>query len=140
MTKNNCPHTDTIRLTPIGTLSSPLTNFAETPKNFTISDIKGTIDILPEYLEAMDGIQAGDTIVVLFWFHQARRDILRVHPRGDTNRPKRGVFATRSPIRPNPIAISELKVISITGTKIEVNHVDALDQTPVLDIKKAIKV
>ena len=92
----------------------------------------------PEYQEGLDGIAPGQTIVVLFWLHQASRDILKVYPRGDRTKGLRGVFATRSPVRPNPIAISELKVLAIHGNKLEVSGLDILDGTPILDIKKKI--
>lgn len=78
------------------------------------------------------------TIVVLFWLHEASRDILKVYPRGDKSKGLRGVFATRSPARPNPIAISELKVLTIHGNHLEVSGLDILDGTPIVDIKKMI--
>jgi L-fuculose-phosphate aldolase len=76
--------------------------------------------------------------VVLFWLHQARRDLLKVYPRGDRSRGLRGVFATRSPVRPNPIALSELMVLRIRDNVIEVAGVDVIDGTPILDIKSAV--
>jgi tRNA (adenine37-N6)-methyltransferase len=98
----------------------------------------GTLEIYPEYQEGLDGIEVGQIIVVLFWLHQSTRDVLKVYPRGDRSRGLRGVFATRSPMRPNPIAISELQVLAIRGNCIEVSGLDILDGTPVLDIKKKI--
>jgi tRNA-Thr(GGU) m(6)t(6)A37 methyltransferase TsaA len=126
-------------LTPIGILHGDLKDRKDTPKNFDESEHRGVIEIFPPYEEAMDGIEEGQTIVVLFWLHQARRDILRVHPRGDTSRPMRGVFATRSPVRPNPIAVSELLVTGIDGLRIHVKGLDILDGTPVVDIKNVIR-
>ena len=125
-----------ITLQPIGILHCGLTSTKQTPKNFTESTEEGVLEINEAYVEGLDGIEPGDTIIVLFWFHQANRSLLTVHPRGDASRPKRGVFSTRSPARPNPIAVSELKVTSISHNKISVTGVDALDKTPVLDIKK----
>ncbi|MBU4235053.1 MAG: SAM-dependent methyltransferase, partial [Proteobacteria bacterium] len=75
---------------------------------------------------------------VLFWLHEASRDILKVYPRGEKSKGLRGVFATRSPVRPNPIAISELKVLAIQGNYLEVSGLDILDGTPIVDIKKMI--
>ena len=127
-----------IVLTPIGILHGDLKTREETPKNYDESEHEGVIEVLPPYRQALEGIEPGQTIVVLFWLHKARRDILRVHPRGDTTRPIRGVFATRSPVRPNPVAISELLVTAVNGLKIEVRGVDVFDGTPVIDIKKRI--
>jgi len=124
---------------PIGILHGDLKDRRETPKNYDESEHCGVIEIYPPYEEAMGGIKEGQTIVVLFWLHQARRDILRVHPRGDTSRPMRGVFSTRSPVRPNPIAVSELLVTGIDGLCIHVKGLDILDGTPVVDIKNAIR-
>jgi L-fuculose-phosphate aldolase len=76
--------------------------------------------------------------VVLFWLHQSDREVLQVYPRGDRSRGLRGVFATRSPMRPNPIAVSELKVLAIHGHRLEVSGLDILDGTPIIDIKKQI--
>lgn len=127
-----------LRLQIIGVLHSDITSREDAPKNFNESDRAGTLEIYPEYQEGLDGIVAGQTIVVLFWLHQATRDILKVYPRGDVSKGLRGVFATRSPIRPNPIAISELEVLSIHGNLLEVSGLDILDGTPIVDIKKKI--
>ena len=123
---------------PIGILHCELKSRAQTPKNYDISPHVGTIEIYPEFLAALEGIHKGNTIVVLFWLDRADRDILRVYPRGDKSKPKRGVFSTRSPVRPNPIAISELLVEDIKDTYIKVRGVDILDSTPVIDIKSKI--
>lgn len=122
----------------IGVLRGDITSRADAPKNFTESERTGTLEIYPEYRAALDGISPGQTIVVLFWLHQAERDILQVYPRGDRSKGLRGVFATRSPVRPNPIAISELTVLSIQDNRIEVSGLDILDGTPIVDIKKKI--
>jgi tRNA (adenine37-N6)-methyltransferase len=88
--------------------------------------------------DGLDGIVVGQTIVVLFWLHRATRDVLKVYPRGDKSKGLRGVFATRSPVRPNPIAISELRVLAMNGNRLEVSGLDILDGTPMIDIKKKI--
>lgn len=128
-----------IDITPVGILHSDLKQKANAPKNYTESTIRGRLEIDPKYLEGMDGIQPGQTIVVLFWLHEAKRDLLKVYPRGDKNRGLRGVFSTRSPARPNPIALSELKVLKVQGNMIEVSGVDVIDGTPVLDIKSKVR-
>lgn len=127
-----------LKLRPIGVLHGDIRNREEAPKNYSESDRRGTIEIFPEYRDGLDGIEAGQTIVVLFWLDRSERDTLKVYPRGDRSRGLRGVFATRSPMRPNPIAISELKVLAVDGNRLEVLGLDILDGTPVVDIKKQI--
>lgn len=129
-----------IKITPIGIIHCSLESREDTPKNFDISTETGILEIFPEYAEALDGIKVGQTIVVLFWLHQAKRDLLKVYPRGDRSRGLHGVFSTRSPVRPNPIAISELEVIEIEDNNIKVRGVDVYNNTPILDIKKKLKV
>jgi tRNA-Thr(GGU) m(6)t(6)A37 methyltransferase TsaA len=127
-----------ITIEPIGILHCKLTSREHTPKNYDESNHVGTIEIHPEFIEGLDGIQTGDTIIVLFWLDRADRSILKVHPRGDKSKPKRGIFSTRSPVRPNPIAISELLVQDINENILKVKGLDILDSTPVIDIKKKI--
>ncbi|MBU0965665.1 MAG: tRNA (N6-threonylcarbamoyladenosine(37)-N6)-methyltransferase TrmO [Proteobacteria bacterium] len=122
----------------IGVLHCDIMSCVDAPKNFDESERVGTLEIYPEYQEGLDGIAPGQSIVVLFWLHKSSRDILKVYPRGDRSRGLHGVFATRSPVRPNPIAISELQVLAVQGNRIEVSGLDILDGTPILDIKKKI--
>jgi tRNA-Thr(GGU) m(6)t(6)A37 methyltransferase TsaA len=86
-------------------------------------------------LQGLDGIQAGDRLFVLCWFHMADRKTLRVHPRGNSAIPKRGVFATRSPDRPNPIGLCLVDVLAVEGPVLKVRGLDAVDGTPVVDLK-----
>jgi len=127
-----------LQLETIGFVHCDIKNQQDAPKNYSESERIGDLEIFPAYEDAIDGIVSGQTIVVLFWLHQAARDVLKVYPRGDKTRKIRGVFATRSPARPNPIAISELKVRSIRGNRLEVSGLDILDGTPIIDIKKTI--
>jgi tRNA (adenine37-N6)-methyltransferase len=120
----------------IGVLHGDIESIEDAPKYFDESDRTGTLEIFPEYLEGLDGIAEGQTIVVLFWLHKADRDVLKVYPRGDRSRGLRGVFATRSPVRPNPIAISELRVLAVEGNRLQVIGLDILNCTPIIDIKK----
>lgn len=122
----------------IGVLHGDITSRKDAPKCYDESDRTGILEIYPQFQEGLDGITPGQTIVVLFWLHQAARDVLKVYPRGDKSKGLRGVFATRSPLRPNPIAISELKVLDIDKNRIHVSGLDILDGTPILDIKKKI--
>jgi tRNA-Thr(GGU) m(6)t(6)A37 methyltransferase TsaA len=122
----------------IGVLHGDVTTLEDAPKNYDDSQRVGVLEIFPEYQEGLEGIVAGQTIVVLFWLHKSTRDILKVYPRGDRSRGLRGVFSTRSPVRPNPIALSELEVRAIHGNCLEVSGLDVLDGTPIIDIKKKI--
>ena len=131
--------TPEISITPIGVMRCGLKTTAETPAFYDESSEIGTMEICAPYREAMEGLEAGQKIVVLFWLHKAQRDLLKVYPRGDKSRGLRGVFTTRSPMRPNPIALSELTVLSVQDDHIEVSGVDVLDGTPILDIKSAAK-
>lgn len=127
-----------IDVTPIGLIHCQLKTAGDTPMNFSVSKERGTLEVFPEYQEAMAGLKVGQTLVALFWLHEARRDLLKVYPRGDKSRGLHGVFSTRSPMRPNPIAISELKILAIKDNVIEVFGVDVFDGTPLLDIKKKL--
>jgi len=129
---------DTAQLQFIGILHGDIKSVEDAPKNYDESDRIGTLEIYPEYREAMAGLAPGQTIMVLFWLHQASRDILQVYPRGDRSKGLRGVFATRSPVRPNPIAVSQLQILAIHDNEIEVSGLDILDETPIVDIKKRI--
>ncbi len=119
----------------IGKVHSDILRIEDAPKFHAESERTGTLEIYPQYQQGLDGIAAGQTIVVLCWFHQADRDALRVYPRGDKSKGLRGVFATRSPMRPNPIAVSELKVLAVNACRIEVSGLDILNGTPIVDIK-----
>lgn len=97
------------------------------------------VEILPEFLEAVDGLRNGDWIKLVLWFHEsdtpARRRVLKVHPYGNPKNPLTGVFATRSPYRPNPVALYTVRIHSIEGNRLYIDWVDAMDGTPVVDIK-----
>ena len=129
---------DPITLPPIGIMHCGLMSREDTPKNFDISTETGSLEIFLEYQEAMGEIEPGQILVVLFWLHEARRDLLKVYPRGDRSRGLHGVFSTRSPMCPNPVAISELEVIAIEDNNIKVLGVDVYNNTPILDIKKKL--
>ena len=97
------------------------------------------MEIAPEFQPALDGVRAGDDILLLTWLHQGRRDVLEVRPRGDLRNPITGVFATRSPDRPNPIGLHRVTVTRIDGTRLEVRPLEAIDGTPVVDIKPVLE-
>jgi tRNA-Thr(GGU) m(6)t(6)A37 methyltransferase TsaA len=96
------------------------------------------IEFEPDVLDGLRGIEAGDGLVILTWLDRADRDVLVVHPRGDTARPQAGVFTTRSHHRPNPIGLHQVEVLAIEGRRMKVSDLEALDGTPVLDVKPVL--
>ena len=96
------------------------------------------IVFLPEFGEAARDLREGDEVLVLTWLHRGRRDALSVHPRGDLSRPLTGVFATRSPDRPNPIGLHAVKIEAVEGGAITVRGLEAIDGTPVVDVKPSL--
>jgi tRNA-Thr(GGU) m(6)t(6)A37 methyltransferase TsaA len=122
-------------LRPVGWVESPLTDLASAPKQGDEGAPEATIVVEPEFAPALDGIAVGDAVLVLTWLDRADREVLTVHPRGDTSRPETGVFATRSPHRPNPIGLHRVRVLVIEADRLRVAGLEALDGTPVLDLK-----
>jgi tRNA-Thr(GGU) m(6)t(6)A37 methyltransferase TsaA len=125
-------------LIPIGHVESPLTDPADAPKQGGEGAPDAWLVLEPDVLEALDGTRPGDRVIVLTWLHRARRDVLRVHPRDDARNPLRGVFSTRSADRPNPIGLHEVEVLAIEGERVRVSPLEAVDGTPVLDVKPVI--
>jgi tRNA-Thr(GGU) m(6)t(6)A37 methyltransferase TsaA len=107
----------------------------EAPHQGRPAGVEADIVMEERFMQGLDGVKEGDRLFVLCWFHVSDRDTLRVHPRRDTAIAKRGVFATRSPDRPNPIGLCLVDVLTIEGSVIKVRGLDALDGTPVVDIK-----
>ena len=124
-----------LRVKPIGVIRSPLKDPSDAPSQGSEADIAGKLIVDECYRDAFLGLQRGQKIVILYWMHQAERDRLQVHPRGDRSRPLKGVFATRSPHRPNPIAMAVVEVLEVDGVNLVVRGLDAIDGTPLLDIK-----
>ena len=125
-------------VTPIGVVQSSLTDLDAAPRQGDEGAPDAWLAIAPEYAAALDGLAPGDDILVLTWLDRARRDVLRLHPRGDRTRPEEGVFATRSPHRPNPIGLPRATMVAIDGTRVHVRPLEALDGTPVVDIKPVL--
>ena len=119
-------------------MQSPLTDVAAAPNQGDEGAPDACLVFDPAVLEALDGISAGDEILVLTWFDRARRDVLRVHPRGDPSRPEQGVFSTRSPDRPNPIGLHRVRVLERHGLRVRVGPLEALDGTPIVDLKPVL--
>jgi len=129
--------TDVI-LTPIGRVESSLTDPSEAPKQGHEGAPDACLVVDPGVLDGLDGVVPGARMIVLTWLDRARRDVLRVHPRDDPTNPQRGVFSTRSADRPNPIGLHEVEVLSVDGARVRVRQLEALDGTPVLDLKPVI--
>ena len=127
-----------MELAPIGTVASPLTDPDAAPCQGDEGAPEAWLELVAEVAPALGGIAAGDELLVLTWLDRARRDVLEVHPRGDASRPLAGVFATRSPDRPNPIGLHRVTVLEIAGTRLRVGDLEALDGTPVLDLKPVL--
>jgi len=129
---------DEFTLHPVGHVVSPLTDRAAAPRQGPEGSPEAWLVFEPSVLDALDGLRAGDRIIVLTWLHLSPRDVLRTHPRNDTTVPMRGVFATRSPDRPNPIGLHLVEILSIEGPRLRVRDLEALDGTPILDVKPVL--
>ena len=126
-------------LQPIGSVCSELKSLADCPKQGQEGAPDAWLEIDPAYTEALEGLQVGQEILVLTWLHKARRDALQVHPRGNPDRPLRGVFATRSPHRPNPIGLHRVEIMDIDRQgRLRVRPLESLAGTPILDIKPVL--
>ena len=124
----------------IGVVRSELTNLEAAPRQGNEGAPDGWIEMDADVAEGLEGIAVGHEIVLITWFHMARRDILKLHPRREKTRPITGVFSTRSPDRPNPLGLHRVSVLEIAGNRIRVNPLEAIDGTPVVDIKPVLKI
>ena len=125
-------------LTPVGVVRSSLIERDQAPRQGGEGAPDAWLDIAASLLAGLDGLAAGQAIIVVTWLHQARRDVLNVHPRGDQNLPLTGVFATRSPDRPNPLGLHRVQILEIAGSKLRVGPLEAIDGTPIVDIKPVL--
>jgi tRNA-Thr(GGU) m(6)t(6)A37 methyltransferase TsaA len=126
------------QLHPIGIIRSPIKRRGEGPKQGREGASDAWLDIDPTFSQGLEGIAVEDEIIVITWLHVARRDESKVHPRGDQHQPMAGVFSTRSPDRPNPLGLHRVRVIDIVGSRLKVGPIEAIDGTPVVDIKPAL--
>jgi len=127
-------------LIPVGIVRSALTDRASAPRQGSEGAPAAWIDIADAFRVALDGLQVGQEVIVLTWFHQAERTVLQVRPRRNPEAPETGVFATRSPDRPNPIGLHRVTILEITGGRLRVEPLEAIDGTPVLDLKPVLAV
>ena len=127
-----------MELVRVATVESTLIDRAQAPKQGDEGAPEATLVFEEGFATALDGIATGDELVLLTWLDRASRDVLRVHPRDDETRPEQGVFSTRSADRPNPIGLHRVTVLSIDGPRMRVSGLEALDGTPVVDVKPAL--
>jgi tRNA-Thr(GGU) m(6)t(6)A37 methyltransferase TsaA len=128
----------TYRLHPVGWVESPLTDRDRAPKQGDEGAPPARVVFRPEVREAAADLRVGDQVLVLTWLHQGRRDVVAVHPRGDPDRPRQGVFSTRSADRPNPIGLHAVTIVGVEDDAITVSGLEAIDGTPVLDVKPVL--
>jgi tRNA-Thr(GGU) m(6)t(6)A37 methyltransferase TsaA len=128
-----------MELVPVARVESPLTDRESAPKQGDEGAPDAWIVFEERFADALDGIAAGDELLLLTWLDRAARDVLRVHPRSDPARAEQGVFGTRSPDRPNPIGLHRVTVLEIDGLRLRVSDLEALDGTPVVDVKPVLR-
>lgn len=123
----------------IGHIRSTLKVLEDAPRQGFEGAPDAWLELDPAYERGLLGIEAGDELVVITWLDRAERNVLQVRPRVDPNRPLTGVFSLRSPQRPNPLGLHRVSVRSIEGTRLRIGPIEALDGTPVVDIKAVIR-
>lgn len=127
------------KIQPIGVVRSPVTSRKEAPMQGYEGAPEAWLELEGAVAKGLLGIAAGDELIVLTWLHQARRDVLQVHPRGRRDAPLTGVFATRSPDRPNPVGLHRVTVLEVAGHRLRVRPLEAIDGTPIVDIKSVLR-
>jgi tRNA-Thr(GGU) m(6)t(6)A37 methyltransferase TsaA len=126
-------------LTVIGTVESPLVDRASAPKQGNEGAPEAWLVFADRVASGLDGLAPGDEIFVITWLHQSNREVLRVHPRDDPRNPEQGVFSTRSSDRPNPIGLHRVRIVAIDGLRFAVQNLEAVNGTPILDVKPVIE-
>jgi tRNA-Thr(GGU) m(6)t(6)A37 methyltransferase TsaA len=134
----NATPPDQNELRPIGHVESPLRSREAAPKQGDEGSPEAVLVFEREVSEGLRSLRAGEEAIVLTWLDRADRSVLSVHPRGDLARPEEGVFSTRSPDRPNPIGLHRVGIVAIDGLRLRVSDLEALDGTPILDLKPVL--
>lgn len=127
-----------LSLKPIGRVESPLSEPSSAPKQGSEGAPEAYLVFEPAVLDGLADLQVGERVIVLTWLDRADRDVLRVHPRDDLTAPLRGVFSTRSADRPNPIGLHLVEIVAVDGHILRVRDLEAVDGTPVLDVKPVL--
>jgi tRNA-Thr(GGU) m(6)t(6)A37 methyltransferase TsaA len=122
----------------IGKVSSSLKTLDAAPRQADEGAPEAWLVFEPAAVEGLRSIRPGDELVLITWLDRARRDVLSVHPRGDVSRTAEGVFSTRSPHRPNPLGLHEVTVTAIEGARVRVRSLEAIDGTPIVDVKPVL--
>jgi tRNA-Thr(GGU) m(6)t(6)A37 methyltransferase TsaA len=126
------------QLRPVGVIRSTLKTRGKAPKQGSEGAPDAWLEVNPFAAPGLDGLAIGDDIIVVTWLHRAQRDVLKVHPRSDRRRPLTGVFATRSPDRPNPLGLHRVTVRTLAKNRLRIGPIEAIDGTPVVDIKPVL--
>jgi tRNA-Thr(GGU) m(6)t(6)A37 methyltransferase TsaA len=126
------------RLRAVGVIRSDLRIRSEAPRQGSEGAPDAWLEVYPWAAKGLEGVAVGDEIIAITWFHRARRDVYKVRPRSDRRRAMTGVFATRSPDRPNPLGLHPVFVRAIDGRRLRIGPIEAIDGTPVVDIKPAL--
>jgi len=130
--------TSPYQIRPVGYVESPLTDRETAPKQGIEVAPQAWMVFEPDVADGMRDLAVGDEVYVLTWLHQAQRDVLVVHPRGDPHNPETGVFSTRSPDRPNPVGLHRVRILAVEGTRVRVANLEAIDGTPIVDVKPVL--
>lgn len=131
----------TFSIKPIGVIRSEIKNRKDAPLFYTDEGTPNAfLEIIPAYKGGLHRMKAGDEIIVITWLHRANRRVLKVHPQRDKSNPLTGVFLTRSPDRPNPVGLHRVKVLEIKAGRLHIGPIEAIDGTPVIDIKRIVRV
>jgi tRNA-Thr(GGU) m(6)t(6)A37 methyltransferase TsaA len=128
-----------LSLLEIGLLRSSLTDLADAPRQGDEGAPDAWLEVQPRFAAALQGVEVGDELVVITWLHKADRDTLQTHPRNDPSQPLTGVFATRSPDRPNPLGLHRVRVQERSGLHVRLGPIEVIDGTPVVDIKAVLQ-
>ena len=136
--KSGVNDVENAQLRPIGVIRSSIKSRSEAPRQGTEGAPDVWLEVHRFAAEAMDGLSVGDEIIVVTWLHRANRDVMKVHPRSDPRRRLTGVFATRSPDRPNPLGLHPVTVRRIVKNRLRIGPIEAIDGTPVVDIKPVL--
>jgi tRNA-Thr(GGU) m(6)t(6)A37 methyltransferase TsaA len=123
----------------LGTVRSDLRDLAAAPRQGDEGAPDAWLELDPALLPALAGVVAGDALVLVTWLDRADRSVLQTHPRNDRTLPLTGVFATRSPDRPNPLGLHRVTVRAVDGTRLRVGPLEAVDGTPVVDLKAVLE-
>lgn len=126
------------RIEPIGVVRSTLIDRKGAPRQGYEGAPEAWLELTPQVAPGLVGIEIGDEVIVLTWLHRARREVLQVHPRGEMEAPLTGVFATRSPDRPNPVGLHRVSVLEVVGLRVKVAPIEAIDGTPIIDLKAVL--